>query len=204
MAIKSQFVSALGVLTGFFTSLIAGLKKDGLEDEQIHDLLVGKRSEEFLEKVRAVAREMVKGVGDGLRIVVDYSRSLAEMISAGKYDWVNSDITADHFPIKGSGKAELNPEIIHYGKYMSSDDIVRDLDQRGLRPATLAELLAYGEKYPDEQRKYPIVALGSVWLHRNGARSVASLFSSESERPLYLYAWDGVWFAHFRFLSFRK
>jgi hypothetical protein len=204
VAIKSVFVSALGVLTGFFTNLVAGLKKDGLEDEQIHELLVGKRSEEFLDKIRATAREMVKGVGNGLRIVVDYSKSLAEMISAGKYDWVNSDITSKRFPVKGQGRVELNAEFVYYGKLMSSDDIVKDVKERSLRPATLSELLAFGETYPDKQREFPIVALGSVWQHWSGDRSLASLHCLGSKRKLNLCIWESVWDGCCRFLAFRK
>jgi len=126
------------------------------------------------------------------------------MIQAGNYNWINSDITDKHFPVKGSGKVELNPELIHYGKLISSDEIIQDLDQRGLRPATLAELLAFGEKYPDEQRKYPIVALGSVWQHWGGNRYVACLGCFESERELNLHYCGGDWFENYRFLAFRK
>lgn len=82
MAIKSMFVSALGVLTGFFTNLVAGLKKDGLEDEQIHDLLVGKRSEEFLDKIRAVAREMNKKIAAPFPVFKTITLGLYDSVKA--------------------------------------------------------------------------------------------------------------------------
>jgi len=142
---------------------------------------------------------------DTFPVIVNYSKSLAEMIQAGKYDWVNSDITDKHFPVKGSGRVELNAELIHYGKCMCSDTIIQDLDQRGLRPATLAELLAFGEKYPDEQRKYTIVELGSVWQYWVAGRSVAYLCCGVSGRGLDLPLQCEVdWHACYRFLAFRK
>ena len=196
-------MSAAGVIGGFFEKLVAKAKALGALD-QLHELMVGDRSEEFISQVVGLTMKMVNTVHDGLCIVVDYSRSLAEMIKAGHYDWVNSDITDKHFPVKGSGKTKLVPEIIHYNKYMSSDAVIQDLDQRGLRPATLAELLAYGEKNPDEQHKYPIVALGSVWRFWLSSRDVACLCSFASERKLDLSYWDGGWHDHYRFLAFRK
>jgi hypothetical protein len=73
------------------------------------------------------------------------------------------------------------------------------------RSATLAELLAFGAKYPDAQRKNPIVALASVaWV--GGFRGVACLCEDGSGRCLSLRLgwWDDGWRSHFRFLRVRK
>lgn len=200
----SGFVSVMGALLGFITNLVAAFTKRGGTDEQLHELFVGKKSEEFIAKVADLAMSMVGEVRNGLHIVVDYSKSLVQMIAVGTYDWVNSDITAEHFPAKGEGRVELVPELVHYGKFMNSDDIVQDLDQRGFRPATLPELLAYGEKYPDKQRKFPIVALGSVWRYWDGARHVACLDGPDSRRWLHLNIWESGWYGCYHFLAFRK
>jgi len=141
---------------------------------------------------------------DVFHIVVNHAESLAQLIAAGSYDWVNSDITAEHFPVKGKDRVELDPELVHYGKSMESDDIVRDMDSRGLRPGTLAELLAFGAKYPEKQREFPIVALGSVWRDWRGLRDVAYLDRDGSKRGLILYIWEGAWVESYRFLAFRK
>jgi len=139
-------------------------------------------------------------------VTVDYSRSLAKMIRAGHYDWVNpdfTDITAKNFSIQGQGKLEINIELIHYCKSMEADEIIQDLDNRGLRPATLPELLAFGAKYPKKQREFPIVALGSIWLW-GGSRVVAYLSSFCSKRRLGLPSWDGGWNDECRFAALRK
>ena len=39
--------------------------------------------------------------------IVDYSMYLDEMIVAGNYDWKNSDITAERFPIVGKGRMRV-------------------------------------------------------------------------------------------------
>jgi hypothetical protein len=201
----SGFVSALGALLDFVIRLMAAFTKLGGTDEQFHELITGKKSEEFINQVVNLAMKSVDTVRDGLRIVVDYSRSLAKMIEAGNYDWVHSNITDKHFPVKGSGLVGLATEIIYYGKHVSSSDIIKDLDSRGLRPATLAELAAFGEIYPDKQREFSIAALGSVW-HRddNGHDYVACLYSDAPYRSLNLSHWDGLWQSEYRFLAIRK
>ena len=122
------------------------------------------------------------------RIIVDYSKCLAEMIQFSNYDWATGDIAQDHFPVKGKGKVKLNIELvhynIHYGKSIESDDTVQDMERRGLRSATLPELLGFGSAYPDKQREFRKVALGSVWRYRFGRRYVACLCSFGSGRKL--------------------
>lgn len=193
----------MGVLTGFGTAFATAFKKRGGTDEDLHQLLVGSKSEDFIAKIVDLAMKMVNVVRDGFRVVVDYAKSLSAMIAAGNYDWVNSDISEKNFPVKGQGKVELNTELIHYDKSMGSDDIVRDMESRNLRPATLPELLAFGETYPDKQREFPVVALASVWQAWFGFRYVAYL-SLGSRRSLFLFVWSGDWCGDYRFLAVRK
>jgi hypothetical protein len=49
----------------------------------------------------------------------------------------------------------------------------------GYRPAELSELLAFGENYPEVQRKFPVIAFGSIW-RRWDARQVPYLLGSSS------------------------
>jgi len=138
------------------------------------------------------------------RVTVDYTKTLVEMIKAGNYDWVDSDITDKNFPLQGQGQVELNIKLINYGKFMDSAEIIRDLDNRGLRPATLPELLAFGSKYPEKQREFPIVALGSLWRYWHGPRSVECLRGSGSKRILVLGTWGGGWNGYYHYAALRK
>ncbi len=138
-----------------------------------------------------------------LRITVDYSLSLEQMIALGQYDWKNDDITTERFPVKGKGKKEVVGELVKYEENMSSDKVLADLDSKGLRPATHEELLAFGAAFPELQRKFPIVALGSV-AGVGGDRCVACLDGDDSGRDLSL-GWFGLgWDAFCRFLAVRK
>jgi hypothetical protein len=203
MKIAGQKKFGLGDFSvGLVQEMLVNLCRFGFSPDMVKKIADIKSG--MAEKIVNIFSVATDAVRDGVFIVVDYTRSLAEMIKAGAYDWVNSDITESHFPVQGQGKQELVPEIIHYGKFMSSDDIVKDLDKRGLRRGTVHELCSYGEKFPDEQRKYPIVALGSVWRGRGGDRCVACLYGDDSKRELCLALWDGDWGGIYRFLAFRK
>lgn len=156
------------------------------------------------ENLQAFLRNPDSVNGLGFTVTVDYSKPLPEMIATGRYDWTNSDITSGHFPAKGSGVAELKLELVHLGKAASTDEVLRYLDEQGYRPATLPELLAFGAKFPEEQRKYPVVALASVWRRSDGSRDVPYLYRDDAGRNLSLH-WSGDgWDGGYRFLAVRK
>ena len=93
-------------------------------------------------------------------VTVDYDLPLEEMVR-GQYEWANSDIYLPSFATKHSGKVRVSIELVHFSKGMQTDDVFREFDERGLRHAEPHELLAFGVKYPNIQREFPIVALGA-------------------------------------------
>lgn len=141
-------------------------------------------------------------------LAVDCGRTLEEMIAAGKYDWKNDDITSKNFPITGTGKDEWEFELVHPNRDISTTDAQKET-AKGSDPANpwmdakIEHLLAYGEAFPETQRKFPIVALGSV-AEVDGDRYVPYLREDASERDLSL-RWIGrAWNSRFRFLRVRK
>jgi hypothetical protein len=98
---------------------------------------------------------------------------------------------------------EVAFEYVHMDRDASTDEVLAEMDRRSLRPALYEELLGFAEKYPDEQRKYPIVALGSESGVR-GDRHVAYLWYDDRGRCLLLYWIDYDWRVTFRFLAVRK
>jgi hypothetical protein len=147
---------------------------------------------------------VVATVVNAFSVVVDYSKSLKAMIEDGHYDWKNNDITSDNFSVTGSGQVNSGLELVHFGKHVSTQDVLAELDKRNLCPATLPELLAFGAKYPEEQRKYPIIALGSVWADRDGRRDVACLCGNDRGRDLGLVCYVFGWRGYCRFLAASK
>jgi hypothetical protein len=140
------------------------------------------------------------------KVEVDYGLTLAEMIMAGKYDWTSSNITPEHFPIQGEGRVERELTFVHFNKVMTTDEVLAELDRRGLRPGggKIEELLALGAKFPDLQRQFPIVAIGSSFVGGGGFRSFACLYWLGGERHLGLAYVVDDWSEGCRFLAARK
>jgi hypothetical protein len=177
---KSQLVEAIsdGTLPDFLEALAGGL---------------GKTREEFrsflgLEPIIS------------FKIVVDYSMTLKDMISACGCDSKNSYITEKYFPISGVGKKKINVELVKLNRSISSGDACTQIDSIGFRPATIEELLAFGTKFPWFQQEFAIYALGSV-SNIGGANHVPCL----SLDGLFLqYSVFPRLSGSFRFLAVRK
>ncbi len=147
----------------------------------------------------------IKTGDDGYRFKIDYGLTVVQMVALGNYGWANPDITTENFPHDSRlGEVEVTAEVIHFGKCMSTDAVLAELDSRRLRPATMAELLAFGAAFPEEQRNFPIVALGSVWTNPDGRRVVGGLGMEGSRRDLDFYCVGGDWNGNYRFLAVCK
>jgi len=155
-------------------------------------------------KPRGVFRNLLDLDPPETKIVVDYRQSLKQMVAAGHYDWKNDNIIAKQFPIIGEGELELTAELIHFHRTIeSSDGIKRELKKMGLRAGSIEELLAFGATFPDTQRQFPIIALGSV-TKLDGLRFVAYLSNRDLGRKLDLQLYDNSWGDLCRFLAFPK
>src|SRR3989338_11533408 len=180
---KSAISQAFGFVSTIIGRVISAVKRRqaeeailGLTEDTIKRLTDG-----FVQKLIDAA----VGVAENCyKVLVDYEQTLQQMIAVGKYDYANSDINSNNFPITGNGKQEVIVELVHYGRDMTTDDVLKDFEARGLRAATLPELLAFGATYPEKQREFPIVALGSVWQGRVGNRFVHYLGRRGSKREL--------------------
>ncbi len=134
--------------------------------------------------------------------VVNYDRSIADSFNAGKYDRRNIEITDANFPSTETGERKVEFGMFHFNKDTRSDANIAQMKAEGFRPATMKETLAYGEKNPEEQRKYTIIGLGSV-ANLRGPRRVASLSGTGSRRDAYLSFYVSEWLGGCRFLGVR-
>ncbi len=194
----SAIVSGAGLLTSIFSALVEEVKKRGGNDESIHRL----SRPEGRELISKMA-ELIVGnpIIDGYPIEVG-STTIKDLVKQGRYDWSNSDVKDDHFNVDVPHQAEII--LRHFNKNMSTDAVLKALDEEGLRPATMSELLALGIKYPDLQKQFPIIALGSVWQDRDGDRYVGSLGFRDGQRKLFLYWFGNDWLVICRFAAVRK
>jgi len=159
----------------------------------------------FLFKAQGLSENYQRNItGMGIRVTVDYSKSLAEMIVAGNYDWQHPDIAAEHFLLIGKGKMEVEIFFSHFGKEMTSNGVITEIDGQDFRPAKIEELLALGASQPELQKQFPIIALGSVWQSPSGNRYVPYLLWLDGERRLNLFRLGRVWDEYLRFACVHK
>lgn len=163
---------------------------------------------QVIKLVENSAIESATNSTDGeIKLTVDYTKTVEETIRDGNYNWKNGDITSKNFPVSSEmigKKVEVAARLFHFNCSISSDDVSSEMDKAGYRPATLMELLTLGILFPELQRKFSVIALGSIWrdpcldyyvpyLHRFGAKRMLNLY------------WFGVnWGNCCRFLGIRK
>ena len=132
-----------------------------------------------------------------VEIVVRATKSISQLIKSHKFDWVNSDITDERFPIPDCLWNDYKE--FHFGEDVSSEEAVKRMQAEGYEPANSHELLLW-DGWNEEST---VVALGSV-AKVNGNRNALYLDRGGSRRNLNLGWWDDGWSARCRFLAVRK
>jgi len=201
----NAIVSGAGWILSFGNLFTKALRERGCTNDDIHALVTDTEPAKLaIGKIADAVAGIIQTVKNIFRVIIDYGKSLSEMVASGKYNWVNPDINAKNFSVEGTGKVEANIELIHFNRTMESDEVLRELDRMGYRPANLPELLAFGASYPEKQREFPIVALGSIWRRLGGRRNVAFLYSCAGGRKLDLGWCENGWGDRCRFAAVRK
>lgn len=136
-------------------------------------------------------------------ITVVSNLTLEQRIALGKYGWRNSDINEKRSPHDVATIGEWEYDLYHPNRDISSEDAVVGAEVDGWIVAKAEHLLSFGESFPEEQRKYPIIALGSVCGVGDG-RHVLGLWVDGSGRRLVLRCWSDDWDSRVRFLRVRK
>ena len=176
------------------------------EDEALLNKLGG------LEVVRGILRGTIEVITKvicfivrTLTVLVDETKTVDELVKACKFDWVNDNITSANFPNPADGTTG-NQELalFHFGKTMSFDAVISEMNKDGYEPATIWDLLGLAQKEQNLQRQFPIVALKSVWQDPGLYRLVPFLCSGADGRSLRLGCLGGGWLGGSRFLARRK
>lgn len=200
MATKSELISGMGIAMSLIQGLVEAVKNAGGSDEDLHRLV----TEDGKLTLVKVAEFIAKAVRQTFKVCVDYTCNLGQMIADGNYDWVDSDITQEYFPVQGQGKQEREIVLFHFNRVVNSDEAIKEMAQADCSPAAIEELLALGKAHPDLQRQFSIIALKSVWRNPDGYRYVPYLGRSGTERNLYLTYCDYDWDEDCRFAAVRN
>ena len=146
---------------------------------------------------------------DIFRFTVDFRKSFDEMKAEGNFDWHEG---VNVFSIKRrEAVIEFEGRYRFFDEIVSSDRIGHLIHSAETAtghwfPARVGHLLSFGAAFPNEQRKHPIVGLGSIAeINRDRDRSVPGLHrGSASERCLRSFKIEDLIDPIFRFLIVRK
>lgn len=95
-------------------------------------------------------------------VVVDYSATFGQMVGATHFKWVHPALKKDkNVQLKGEGRVERDLVLVRLAKKASTQEVLGELAQRGLKPAKVEDLLALSAANSDLPNL--IVALGSPW-----------------------------------------
>lgn len=141
-------------------------------------------------------------------LTIDYDSNLKDLVTKGKYGYVDSDINSKNFPQPKDRKGKVNRKaiLVCLRDDASTHEVEAVLAQLNLVSGNLQELLSFGATYPDEQRKYLIAAFGSSWCGSGGYACVPGLWHGfvGDGRGLYLGGRDRRWYSRCCFLVFCK
>jgi hypothetical protein len=160
---KSEFVSAAGITFEIMKALSTEVRNLGGSDDHLKRI-INERSlaSEIAELL--VRRPVSSGYDMRcFKFSVSYDKSFEDQLAEGCYDFINPNITEKNFPVT---KGDTNVEAVLLKPYffITHEEILAYMERKGLRPATTAELNAFGSNFKNEQLEHIIVGLGSLWL----------------------------------------
>ena len=85
-------------------------------------------------------------------------------------------------------------------------EVNNEMGLKEYEPCNFLEILAFGQKYPELQRQFPVVALKAM-ARSYGRLSVAVLtvnITNKNKRSLELFGLYGLWHKNYRFLGVKK
>jgi len=206
------FIRGWGMAQTILTELWKRMQRAGLSEGDFHRLSTPE-GEPVLDKLVEFMVVQFCKAADIFHVVIGFGFSLKEMIEAGNYDHVNNGIFSLKFvkgdPADRKRQEEVQFELVHFDRDMTTEQVLEELDKMGCRPGDFAGLCAFGAKYPRKQKEFSIVELASVLEDPYGHRCVVYLdwhgwIDSELARHLCLYRINRDWHTGCRFLVVRK
>lgn len=202
-----SIVSGAGWIGSLAKGITRGLRDKGVSDEEIRKLVSDEAEvpmEKIVEVLAGALRKSPRKSPGVFLLLVDYNRSIKQLVTAGKYKWENHNVNYRNFPVFRRGKDAAEIHLVSFNRNISTEDALDGLDEKNLRPADIHTLLSFGAKYPDSQLKHLIVALGSVCRDHRDVFLAPCLSGNDSEREIGLCSINGDWDKSVQFAAVPK
>ena len=135
---------------------------------------------------------------------IDYRKLIMGQLKADGVELGDQNINEENFPEVGEGGKDLVFEWVNQGKDMKLQDVLLEMKNRGLRPATFLEMVVFMSKHKENKTDCICVALGSRWHNpRYQVLYVPLLTLEDSSRSVTLDWIDRHWYPWYYFLGVR-
>lgn len=169
----------------------------------------------------AATRSTTAALSEPYPVTVNFGRSPKTMAKVGNYpggynlyydgmNWSEWEVPeGSTLVVPKRGKVDKELLLFHVGAYFGGDtyptteEVTQVLVGHGLVLEPAQTVPALGEKYPDLDLEFPVIALGSFWVGPHGCRRVAVLWGGADERHLGLDWDDYQWYPYYRILVSR-
>lgn len=203
MSKKSAVVSGMGLGLGMLTNADQIRREMGITDEEFHVLATDMGRKHWRRLFEGMQKESSSRY-ETYTVTIGGYKSLEEAINAGNYGYYSPDIISEHFSLSEGDEKNVEVALIHRDKLEQSQLLIDEFVTSGeYRNITTEETLALGAQYPELQRKFPIIALGTV-AQIDGAWRVLVLHECSGERRLILDWSADTWIQDCHFAFVRK
>ena len=179
------------------------LEKKGITEADI-ELVIEKGGVSAIDMIVDVIVKCVCQVKNAFRIMTEGTRTTDGVIAAGNYDWKNDRVNGENFPMRPMPEGPREIVFLEFDHDPGSEEVLAEAARQGLERPRYEDALFFGEQYPEEQRKAPIVFLHEPWRDPRRVLGVLVLSCLGRDRSLVLDYFDGGWGQRCRFAFVRK
>lgn len=156
----SAIVSGAGFVAGFFTDLVAEVRRAGGTDEDIYRLATPDGKSTLVEVACLIAKKAMKSA----------AKTFAELLAACRQGWVNPDFNEANFPLEPVAPDEDDWEVYeyHFKDVVTGEQAMKELEAMGYRLLGGSRRgLEFLAKNSDLQMDHPLV-ITARWQDRDG------------------------------------
>lgn len=136
---------------------------------------------------------------------IDYSKNIKELMEGEGYygfDYFSDQITPSFYFKK---KIEVSAKIFSFNDETAFEKVLEDIKKESFRPANIFELLYFSKTFPEFQKRFAILAAGSIFFNKEKNEVMIPCLSSFfNHKELALISTKFLYSSKCRFLAIKN
>jgi len=137
-------------------------------------------------------------------VTVNYDDPRWKTINRDRYYALALDLTPEHFPIRGTGIANIIMTFLVFAHELTTREVFDEMEQRGLRRPDRAEVESFYEQHLARRQELPVIGFGGSIEDCGHIQFIACVDVGREGLGLNLYPLDFPWYRRCRFLAVKK